>query len=86
MAPWAWLSFKVLLTAWSVFRSSSSEDTPAGIFWLETCKEIAASVSSASMVYDKGELFVIQATRIHTYWRSTGLGSLHYLEDINHWA
>jgi hypothetical protein len=86
MAPCAWFSFTVLLTVWTVFRSTSSKNTPVDIFSLETCKEIAASVSSASRVYDEGKLFAVQATCIHTYWRSTESDPLHYLEDIDHWA
>ncbi|KAJ8590729.1 FAD-binding domain-containing protein [Rhizopogon salebrosus TDB-379] len=66
MAPFAWLTFTSFLTALSVFRSSSSDDSPQVIFSVETCKEIAASVSSASRVYDED--------------------SLHYIEDISHWA
>jgi hypothetical protein len=55
MAPPAWLSFTFMLTVWSMFRSARSDNSLHGTCSIEACAEIAASVSSASMVYHKGE-------------------------------
>jgi len=57
MALLAWLSFAILLAAggWSMFWSSITDNSHGGILSIEACKEIAASVSSASALYDEGE-------------------------------
>jgi hypothetical protein len=55
MAPPAWLSFTFMLTVWSMCRSARSDNSLHDTRSIEACAEIAASVSSASMVYHKGE-------------------------------
>ncbi|KAG2142419.1 hypothetical protein DEU56DRAFT_911114 [Suillus clintonianus] len=60
-----WVSLSLLSTAWFV---SSSSDGLGSRSLTETCKEIAASVSSASMVYDKVSVHYIKDI---SHWASS---------------